>query len=425
MLGDLKEKAAGIDRKRIYTAVVALLVAGTAGHLMQRTSGSAPETADSAPPVAALDALTAPQDASPAQLAATTVPPAPEAEELAGTEISTTTAQVQSEPVSAAAADSETALPGSTGGIGPQSKSPVMAGLATATASGDGLVPAADQTLEEVTRSNADPLLALSGSAAEPTPERPDETVLAATGDLQDLDPATAATPAEPEPTTCAIDLQARARPAAMIEIILHAPCNAGEPVSFEHAGLRFTEKLGPAGSLMVEVPAMTGTARVSARVSGGDAREISVTLPDFDAFDRIGVIWQGSTGLQLHAMEGGASYGDPGHKWSDTPGNPDEATAGEGGFISVLGSTASGYAADVYTYPASLMQKGVEPEISVEAEVMQNTCGGEIEGFILRSNPGRAPNAEPLRMKVPGCDAVGEYLVLKNLPVELKLARR
>ncbi len=54
----------------------------------------------------------------------------------------------------------------------------------------------------------------------------------------------------------------------------------------------------------------------------------------------------------------------------------------------------------------------------------MENTCGSEIEGKILRTNPGRAPTMQPLTMIVPGCDAVGEYLVLKNLPQDLKLAR-
>jgi len=69
-------------------------------------------------------------------------------------------------------------------------------------------------------------------------------------------------------------------------------------------------------------------------------------------------------------------------------------------------------------------MADGAEPDVSIEAQVMENTCGTRIEGQILRSNPFGAPNIEDLAIAVPGCDAVGEYLVLKNLPQDLKLAR-
>jgi hypothetical protein len=58
MFADLKEKAAGFDRKRIYTAAATVLIAGAAGHFMQRTdqapSPNAPTLARSAPATASV-----------------------------------------------------------------------------------------------------------------------------------------------------------------------------------------------------------------------------------------------------------------------------------------------------------------------------------------------------------------------------------
>ncbi|RME15147.1 MAG: hypothetical protein D6801_07920, partial [Alphaproteobacteria bacterium] len=122
-----------------------------------------------------------------------------------------------------------------------------------------------------------------------------------------------------------------------------------------------------------------------------------------------------------LHAYEAGAGDDDAGHVWADNPALPEDAIAGAGGFLTVLGSTADGYAADVYTFP---LDRDVPVEISLEAQIMENTCGGVIRGTILRNSPIGEPEAVPLAMAAPGCDAVGDYLVLKNLPQNLKIAQ-
>ena len=461
MLADLKEKAAGVDRKRIFTAAAALLVAGAAGHFMQKTAGGsgggATMMSASVPAVSAPEILAAPADTPMPEIAAATPAPeiaaaAPTPEivpvdtpmatepEILGDEILAGVQPAAPETAPPATAEPATIVamadPAPVAGplenapldivaVGPAKPKPALIPDIIA---GTGVVstaiypaPKANLMLEEVTRAASDPLLTIT----EPAPERAPETVLAAASDPLGMPAPVGAAPAEPEMAACAITVDGVAKPGALLEISVTAPCNSGEAVGFEHAGLKFGEQLGPDGSLIVEVPAMTGSARVVLNFADGVDKDIQIPVPDFDAFDRVAVIWQGATGLQLHALEGGAGYGEAGHVWADTPGTPDAAITETGGFLSVLGSTSSGYAADVYSYPAALMRKGVEPEISVEAQVMENTCGGEIEGMILRTNPGRAPNVEPLTMVVPGCDAVGEFLVLRNLPVALKLARR
>ncbi len=440
MLADLKEKAAGVDRKRVYTAAAALLIAGAAGHFMQQSSAGSRGPAvmsASVPAISAPQILAAPPDTDAPEIVAavpeattpdivTAVPvpeirPAETERAPAGESIADAgpEAPVGADPeVGGPIAEAVTAAP--LVAPRPAPKPAIIPEIGTASTA---IYPApkVDLALEEVTRAASDPLLTIT----EPTPERAKDSVFAAATDELDMPPASAVAPAQPEVAGCAIDVAGTAKPGALLQISITAPCNSGETVAVEHAGLKFSEQLGPDGSLTLEVPAMTGAAKVSLGFSDGADKDLEVTVPDFDAFDRIAVIWQGATGLQLHALEGGADYGETGHIWADTPGTPDAAVAGTGGFVSVLGSSANGYAADVYTYPAALMREGMEPEVSIEAQVMENTCGGEIEGWILRTNPGRAPHVEPLTMVVPGCDAVGEYLVLKNLPVELKLARR
>ncbi len=441
MFADLKDKAAGIDRKRVYTAAAALLIAGAAGHFMQRTSGGggSPDMMSAAiPAVSAPEILAAPPEATPPDtVAAAPVPdslpgvvetrPAedvlaeaePAAPEITAPEAEAELAMTDPAP----AAEDETPAPviaAAPAMVRPKPKPEIIPELGVASTA---IYPApkADLLLEEVTRAATDPLLTIT----EPTPERPLDSVFAAASDPLGLPPTATIAPAEPEVAGCAIDVQGSVKAGALMELSITAPCNSGESVAFEHAGLKFSEQLGPDGSLIVEVPAMTASARVALHFADGADKDVELNVPDFEAFDRIAVIWQGATGLQLHALEGGAGYDEAGHIWADTPGTPDAAIKETGGFISVLGSTASGFAADVYTYPAGLMRQGIEPEVSIEAQVMEHTCGGEIEGWILRTNPGRAPNVEPLKIMVPGCEAVGEFLVLRNLPVELKLARR
>ncbi len=431
MLADLKEKAAGLDRKRIYTAAAALLVAGTAGHFMQQSSSGSNGPAmmsASVPPVSSPEILPVVPDTT-APETATAAPevldgpvekdsgPSVDLAAAPETPNESTPDSLAADPTPEAVAAAPLVAPR------PAPKPTIIPETATASAAPVATTAPAAEAVpvpEEVTRAAADPLLTIT----DPAPTRDKDAVFAAASDPGDMPPAAAMAPEEPEVAGCAVDVQGTATPGAMMQISIAAPCNSGEPVSFAHAGLKFGERLGPDGTLIVEVPAMTGTAKLALGFADGTNRDIEVIVPDFEAFDRIAVVWQGATGLQLHALEKGADYGEAGHLWSDTPGERDAAVAETGGFVTVLGST-NGYAADIYTYPAALMREGREPEVSIEAQVMENTCGGEIEGWILRSNPNRGPNVEPLSMVVPGCEAVGEFLVLRNLPVNLKLAQR
>jgi len=435
MIADLKEKvaqkAAEIDRKRLYTAVGALMIAGVAGHFMQRSADvPVASQAPAAQPVVAAGMTTAPA-VPPADLAipasediAAATPPA--AAEGAGTDVT-----IAAEPIAVAPLpdQAEPDLSNATASEEPMDTPEIAALEAPAEAAPETATPG--DGIEEVTRSATSPILEVPepegiAQAPEAAPAAIDEqpVQMAALDDGTDIADEPVAPAAEALTDACNVDFGAEVQAGALVAITLVAPCNSGENVDFDHHGLRFSEQLGPEGDTIVLVPAMAETALFTVRFEDGQERATEIKVPDFAEFERMAIVWKGATGLQLHALENGASYGEPGHVWAQEPGMPEMATQGAGGFVSVLGSTAQGYAADVYTFPAGLMGEGADPEISVEAEVMENTCDTKIEGRILRTNPIGDPNIEELSMMVPGCDAVGEYLVLKNLPQDLKLAR-
>lgn len=418
MIANLKEKAEGLDKKRVYTAVLALVVAGAAGHIMQRNAGesNAPVTLTASVPGTAAQVPAAPVVAA-AGVAGSNVSvggassvasaPAPALAEVVPPQVAAPVDEApQVVPPQLASAENAAA---------PQEPEITLAEVTPTAVE----LPEAASSVPEVTRSAAEPILAIQPVASLSAQEDVPEVTLAEASEVTD----TTAEPVAPLPN-CDLVFDAAAKPGAFVALSFSAPCNAGEDVNFTHAGLKFSEQLGPDGDLFLEVPALTEDAVFTAAMAGGQEATAEVIVPDIADFERVALMWKGATGLQLHALEGGAGYEDSGHVWAEAPGSQQALRAGEGGFVSVLGSTATGYAADIYSYPAALVNEGDEPVVSLEAQVMENTCGTEIDGQILRTNAGRAPNVQPLSMIVPGCDAVGEYLVLNNLPQDLTLAR-
>lgn len=409
----LKEKLAGLDKKRIYTAVTALIIAGAAGYIMQR--GANPS--NQADPQLAAAEVAAPVVAS--------LTPAPPRSDTAPMQ-----AQAPASLASARLAGAEppvAASPASAAVVGLPDPAPVLAQGPLADPLGSEPDPAVTRSASEtaLTFPEAAAAPAASEPPAEQAPQADLAVELAAVSDLGSVAPEPSVSAAEASAAdVCTIHFGATPAPAALVALSLDAPCNSGEEVNFEHYGLRFSEQLGPEGKLDLLVPAMADNAIFVASFGNGARATAKTDVPDFADYDRVALVWKGATGLQLHALENGASYGEPGHVWADAPGVAAQATEGKGGFVSVLGSTAAGYAADVYTYPDRLMDTVAAPQVSIEAQVMENTCDSRIEGAFLHANAGRAPTLTDVTMAVPGCDAVGEYLVLSNLPQDLKIAR-
>ena len=252
------------------------------------------------------------------------------------------------------------------------------------------------------------------------TPEEPAQikgALIAPVAD--DLQPAD---PAEAEPTAaCDTTLDLMTEANAMIGITLLAPCHPNQRVVLRHAGLAVTAQTTSTGALFTAIPALEADATVELSFADGTDASGTIAVPDVATLRRFGVQWQADDAFQVHAFENGAAYGAPGHVSATDPHRPAAGMQATGGFLSLLGDAATDnpLLAEVYTFPADLTAK---PEVVVEAAVTDKTCARELLAETLSSSGGSVFVTD-LTLAMPDCDAVGDYLVLKNLFLDLNMA--
>lgn len=231
----------------------------------------------------------------------------------------------------------------------------------------------------------------------------------------------------EPAPEfSCDFELSATPTAAAMVELELQAPCMMNERFTLHHNGLMFTAVTDDAGTSRMTVPALAENAIFIAAFPDGDGAVANAVVSSVEYYDRYVVQWQGQSGLQVHALEYGADYGETGHVWAGATRDMGIAARGEGGFITRLGPTdmESARMAEVYTFPTMTARQDGEIDLSLEAEVTRANCGRDIEAQSLRVSGAEPPEASDLVLAMPECDAVGDYLVLKNMFNNLKIAQ-
>ena len=227
--------------------------------------------------------------------------------------------------------------------------------------------------------------------------------------------------PVEVAADPCPVTLDLNKSENAMITLMLTAPCHPAERVVLKHAGLAVSAQTLANGALVASLPALEQDARVEVLFKDGTAAEATLAMPEIATLRRFAVQYQADDAFQLHAFEDDAGYGGPGHVSGATPHLPAAGVPGKGGFLTLLGdgTTDLPLLAEVYTYPADPAQK---PEVVVEAAVTETACGREILGETITSFGGTV-NIGDLTVAMPECDAVGDYLVLKNLVPDLNIA--
>lgn len=219
----------------------------------------------------------------------------------------------------------------------------------------------------------------------------------------------------------CVLALDLVVQPSAMLGVTLTAPCHKGERVVLKHGGLAITAQASATGSVFLTLPAMERLAKVTAQFADGKTAEAQMDVPELLQFRRFGVQWLADDAFQVHAFEGGADYGMPGHISAADPHVPLGGAPAKGGFLTLLGDGAVKLPmlAQIYTYPAATDAK---VDVVVEAAVTPATCGRELLGETLTSFGGSSMVTD-LTMAMPECDATGDILVLKNLVPEMKVA--
>ena len=235
----------------------------------------------------------------------------------------------------------------------------------------------------------------------------------------EDLQPADPVEAAPVDACDATLDLMTEAN--AMIGITLLAPCHPNQRVVLRHSGLAVTAQTTSTGALFTAIPALEVDATVELAFADGTDASGTIAVPDVTTLRRFGVQWQADDAFQVHAFENGAAFGEPGHVSAADPHRPAAGMQATGGFLSLLGDSATEnpLLAEVYTFPADLTAK---PEVVVEAAVTDKTCARELLAETLSSSGGSVFVTD-LTLAMPECDAVGDYLVLKNLFLDLNMA--
>ncbi len=224
---------------------------------------------------------------------------------------------------------------------------------------------------------------------------------------------------------TCGNVLSAAKKPGAMVTLTLTSPCRGEEVISIQHGNISFSARMSSLGMLSVQVPALDPEAEFSVTFPDGDVVSTIIDVPAASRVERVVLQSGTNSGLQVHALEFGADYGEAGHIWSATPGDPETAALTNGGFLVSLGdvSVEDGQIAEIYTYPVTTDNRDGVVRVSIEAEVTALNCAKEVSGKILQKSQNGVASLVSLSLAIPECDAIGEYLVLKNLLRDLRVA--
>ncbi|MEX0302166.1 MAG: hypothetical protein AB3N24_07060, partial [Leisingera sp.] len=228
----------------------------------------------------------------------------------------------------------------------------------------------------------------------------------------------TADLPVSMQTAACSVTATAQAAPTAMVSLAVSAPCHAGEQLTVHHSGMSFTAVLSQSGQYEAMVPALAQTAVFIAETANGNGAVAVAEVPDINAIERVVLQWSGNSGFEIHAREFGAAYGSAGHVWHGA--NPG---AGAGQAVR-LGdeSLLAPRIAEIYTLLTGQAGQPGTVSLTAETEVTAGNCGQDISAQALQLHDGRLTSRD-LVMAMPGCEALGSFLVLNNLVEDLKIA--
>jgi len=214
---------------------------------------------------------------------------------------------------------------------------------------------------------------------------------------------------------------------AASVVVSVAAPCHSASPFVIHHQGMMFTAMTDVDGNAELTVPALAEVAVLIAAFDDGNGAVATTTVPDFAAYDRAVLQWQGDTSVMLSAYENEAGFGDANHIHAGNPGDMDRLNAAQGGYLVSLGDATQSDAlrAEVYTFPSGMVVGSADVMLVAEAEITSFNCGKEINAQSIQISPTGSTSALDLSMMMPACDAVGDFLILQNMFEDLTLASK
>lgn len=223
----------------------------------------------------------------------------------------------------------------------------------------------------------------------------------------------------------CSTVLTATAKPAAMVEISLSASCEPSQRFVLQQGDLKISGQTSVVGLSEIQIPALSANPRIEVHFGNGQTAFADVEVPDFDDFDRVALQWKGRSGLSIHALEFGAAHGQAGHVSKETPRSVEYAEGAFGGFMTRLSFVEADDAmhAEIYSFPTENARRNGAIRLSVEAEITHSNCSKEVSAQTLQPKAATGVELVDLKLLMPECDAVGDFLVLNNLLRDLKIA--
>lgn len=108
--------------------------------------------------------------------------------------------------------------------------------------------------------------------------------------------------PLQQAAAACADRLTLAAAPGALITVMIHSPCRAGERVVLRHAGLVVAERFDAEGRFSTLLPAFNAGGEVSVLLADGGVLRDEVAVTDLGGLRRFGVQWVAADEFQLQA---------------------------------------------------------------------------------------------------------------------------
>lgn len=209
--------------------------------------------------------------------------------------------------------------------------------------------------------------------------------------------------------TDCAVQVAVTPEPAAMLQISLVAPCDAGESVTIGHGPLTLAGAFGADGRLSMTVPALAAQAEVTVAFLDGRTATQGASVPDFGMFARVIVQWNGPDILDLHAYAGGAGWGEPGHV---TAGGPVSAVTG---FVTAIATQAETQTR-IYTYPAGTAPQHGLILLEAEMAITTQSCGRPFDVRVRMVRDDDPVSLRDIRIDMPSCDMPEGFVLLPDL---------
>lgn len=217
----------------------------------------------------------------------------------------------------------------------------------------------------------------------------------------------------------CPVTAVAVAAPVASARTTLSAPCHPHARTAVHHNGMMFTATTDAAGTLSLRIPVLAEQAVFIFELPDGRGAVAHTQVSGMDMVERVALQWTGQAGFEIHALEGGASYGQSGHVWAG-------GGAGAASHVARFGDSSQPAArmAEIYTFDRA-SGASLDVALSVEAEVTAQNCGRDVSAQALELRAAAPLRSRDLTLTMPDCAAVGDFLVLNNLVQDLTIAAR